>query len=71
MARTVTERLAILEATFSELKVDVAEIKVDVKTLVATQNRQTGATKLASVIWAGLLSLGSLLSGFLMGRGHG
>ena len=69
--RTIPERIAALEASYPELKADVAEIKTDVKTLLAAHNRQTGAAKLAATMWAGVLSLGGLIGGLFLGRGHG
>jgi hypothetical protein len=68
---TVIERLAALETLYPELKADIAEIKADVKTLLAAHNRQTGAAKLAAAMWAGVLSLGGLIGGLFLGRGHG
>ncbi|HEX2668188.1 MAG TPA: hypothetical protein VHP13_07415, partial [Gammaproteobacteria bacterium] len=62
--------LATLEATFSELQTNVGEIKVDVKILVAAQNRQTGAAKLAAVIWSGLLALGGAIGGAFVAKAH-
>lgn len=68
--RTVPERLAALEASFPTLKADVAEIKADVKVLVAAHHRQTGAAKLAAVIWGGLLALGGAIGGAFVAKGH-
>ena len=67
---TEVERLATLETTYAALKADVAEIKADVKTLLAAHNRQSGAAKLAAVIWGGLLALGGAIGGAFAARGH-
>jgi hypothetical protein len=67
---TELERLATLEAIVPPLQADVAEIKADVKTLLAAHNRQSGAAKLAAVIWGGLLALGGAIGGAFAARGH-
>lgn len=51
--RTIPERLATLEAVTPELKADVAEIKADVKTLLAAHNRQQGFVMLGRLLWGG------------------
>jgi hypothetical protein len=68
---TQVERLAALETAVAALQRDAAEIKADVKTLLAAHNRQRGAAKLLALLWAGLLSLGGIIGGLVMGRGHG
>ena len=65
------ERLAAVETEIRSLRIEVSEISQDVKTLLAVYNRQTGASKLAAAVWAGLLSLGGLIGGLFLGRGHG
>jgi hypothetical protein len=67
---SIPERLAVLEATYPDLKADVAEIKTDVKALLAAHNRQTVAAKLVALIWRGLLAVGSALGGALVAKGH-
>jgi cytochrome c-type biogenesis protein CcmH/NrfG len=67
---TDRERIAALEALVPAFRTDVAEIKADVKTLLAAHNRQTGAAKLAAVIWGGLLALGGAIGGIFAARGH-
>lgn len=68
--RTIPERLAALETSYPELKADISEIKADVKILVAAHHRQTGAAKLAAVIWSGLLALGGAIGGAFVAKGH-
>lgn len=68
---TQAERLAALETAVSALQGDTAEIKADVKALLAAYNRERGAIKLLALLWAGLLSLGGIIGGLFMGRGHG
>lgn len=65
------ERIAAVEAELQGVRVDVRDMREDVKTLLAAYNRQSGAAKLAAAIWAGLLSLGGLIGGLFLGRGHG
>ena len=65
------ERLAAVETELRALRVEVGEIRGDVKSLLAAHNSQRGAIKLLALLWAGLLSLGGLLGGIFMGRGHG
>lgn len=67
---TQAERIAALEVVYPELRADINEIKADVKTLLAAHNRQTGAAKLAAVIWGGLLALGGAIGGAFAARGH-
>jgi hypothetical protein len=72
MARTeYAERLAAVETEIRGLRSDVAEIHGDMKSLLAAHNRQNGAARLLALLWAGLLSLGGLVGGLFMGRGHG
>lgn len=68
--RTDRERLAALETLVSAFRADLAEIKADVKTLLVAHNRQTGAAKLAAMIWGGLLALGGAIGGIFAARGH-
>jgi len=65
------ERLASVETELKALRADVGEMREDVKTLLAAHNRQRGAAKLLALLWAGLLSLGGIIGGLVMGRGHG
>lgn len=70
MEQRIGERVAALEASVPPLRADVTEIKADVKTLLAAHNRQSGAAKLAAVIWGGLLALGGAIGGAFAARGH-
>lgn len=65
------ERLTAVETELKGLRTDLSEVKEDVKALLAAHNRQRGATKLLALLWAGLLSLGGLIGGLFIGRGHG
>jgi hypothetical protein len=64
------ERIAALEATQPGLQADVAEIKADVKTLLAAYNRQSGAARLRTAIWTGLVGLSAAVGGIFAGRWH-
>jgi hypothetical protein len=66
-----TERLAAVETELKGMRDDVREMRQDIKTLLAAHNRRSGAVKLAAAMWAGLLSLGGLIGGLFLGRGHG
>jgi hypothetical protein len=68
---TQAERLASVETELRGLRGDIAEIKEDIRTLLAAHNRQKGATKLLALLWAGLLSVGGLIGGLFLGRGQG
>lgn len=61
------ERLAAVETELQGLRAEVGEMRIDVKTLVAAHNRQSGAAKLAGLLWAGLVALGGVLGGLAMG----
>jgi hypothetical protein len=65
------ERLASVETELRALREDVHEMRGDVKELLKVHNGQRGAVKLLALLWAGLLSLGGLLGGLFMGKGHG
>ena len=70
---TQAERISSLEAIINSkggLVEKVDEIHSDVKTLLAAHNRQSGAAKLAAVIWGGLLALGGAIGGIFAARGH-
>lgn len=55
---TLVERLATLEANHANMVDDVAEIKKDVKLLVADRNQQRGGIKVA-------LATGGLVGGIV------
>lgn len=65
------ERLASVETELRALREDVCEIHGDVKKLLEAYNNRRGVTRFLALLWAGLLSLGGLLGGLFMGRGHG
>ena len=72
MRRTIyAERLTAVETELKGLRADFGEMRDDIKALLAAHNRQKGATKLLALLWAGLLSLGGLISGLFLGRGQG
>ena len=71
MPLTRVERLAAVETELKAVRIDLREIREDIKLLVAAHNRRNGAAKLAAAMWAGLLSLGGLIGGLFLGRGHG
>lgn len=72
MPRTIyVERLAAVETELKAMRVEVKDLSVDVKALLAAHNKRSGAAKLAAAMWAGLLSLGGLIGGIFLGRGHG
>lgn len=62
MTKRETERLAALEARFSGLTEDVAEIKGDVKTLLAWHHKQKGYIT-AAVLF--LTAIGSAVVAFI------
>lgn len=68
--RRSPERLATLEASYTELKADVVEIKTDVKTLLAAYNRQSGAAKLKAALWTSIVGMAAGAGGLFAGRGH-
>jgi hypothetical protein len=67
---TVKERLSRVETEVSGMRGDVTEMKQDVKDLLAAHNRQKGAAKFASLVWAGLLGIGGLIGGIWVARPH-
>jgi len=71
MKASYGERISSVETELKAIKADVKEIRDDVKALLASHNRHSGAVKLAAAMWAGLLSLGGLIGGLFLGRGHG
>lgn len=56
MVTTELERIAALEANYSGLREDVTEIKGDVKTLVASSNRQKGMAALGVILWTAVVA---------------
>lgn len=53
---TELERIAALEANMIDMRGDVAEIKGDVKTLVARDNKQKGMAALGVLIWTAVIA---------------
>ena len=64
------ERVAALEVQFKGIRADLAEVKADVKVLLAAHNRQKGMAKFAALLWVGLLTLGGVVGGMFMGKSH-
>jgi hypothetical protein len=67
---TQIERLTAVETELKGLRGEVGEIRGDVKTLLAAYNRQSGAARLRSVIWTGLVGVSAAVGGVFAGRGH-
>ena len=65
-----SERLLALEVELKSLRLEVSEIHDDVKLLLAAYNRQSGAAKLKSAIWTGIVGLAAAAGGIFAGRGH-
>ena len=70
MDLSYAERIAAVETELRAMRSEVQEVRGDVKTLLAAQNRQSGAAKLAAVIWGGRLALGGAIAGVFAARGH-
>lgn len=64
--RTIPERVAALEATQPGIQADVAEIKADVKTLLAAHNRQEGFVIVGKMAWGGLCAALALVGEWLI-----
>lgn len=67
---THSERLVAIETELNVLRINLREMREDVKALLAVHNRKLGAAKLLAMLWAGLFSLGGLLGGVFLGKGH-
>jgi hypothetical protein len=67
---TQAERLAAVETELKGLRGEVGEIRGDVKTLLAAYNRHSGAARLRSAIWTGLVGVSAAVGGIFVGRGH-
>jgi hypothetical protein len=67
---TQNERLAAVEARLDALVPAINEIRGDVKTLLAADNRQRGAMNMLALAWAGLLSLVGIIGGIFIRKAH-
>ena len=70
MNRNHGERLAAVEIELKGLRSEVGEMRSDVKTLLAAYNRQSGAAKLKTAIWTGVVGLAAGVGGLFAGRAH-
>jgi hypothetical protein len=64
------KRIAAVETELQAVRVDVRDMREDVKTLLAAYNRQSGAARLRAAIWTGLVGLSAAVGGMFAGRGH-
>lgn len=64
------ERIAAVETELQAVRLDVKEMREDVKTLLAAYNRQSGAAKLRAAIWTGLVGFSAAAGGIFAGRWH-
>ncbi|HEY1774250.1 MAG TPA: hypothetical protein VGH91_13765 [Gammaproteobacteria bacterium] len=64
------QRLTAVETELQAVRVDVRDMREDVKTLLAAYNRQSGAAKLRAALWTGLVGLSAAVGGVFAGRGH-
>jgi Ni2+-binding GTPase involved in maturation of urease and hydrogenase len=64
------ERITAVETELQAVRSDVKEMRDDVKTLLAAYNRQSGAARLRTALWTGLVGLSAAVGGVLAGRGH-
>ena len=64
------ERITAVETELQAVRADVKEMREDVKTLLAAYNRQSGAAKLRTALWTGLVGLSAAVCGVFAGRAH-
>lgn len=64
------ERLAAVETEVKAMRVEIKEVRDDVKALLAFHNRQRGASRVWAAVTAGLLTLGGAIGGAFAAKSH-